>query len=176
MTEEELIKACLAFDSRAQKKLFDTYSPRFYGVCLRYASGHDQANDMLQDGFIKIFQKLKTYSGDGSFAGWMHRIVVNTCLDEIRKNKKELGHVELENAEGKVFTKENATSDLGEKELLKLVQQLPEGYRVVFNLFAIEGFGHKEIAEKLGVSENTSKSQYRKARFWLQEAIKELNK
>jgi RNA polymerase sigma-70 factor (ECF subfamily) len=176
MTEDELIKACLANNNRAQKTLFETYSPRLMGVCLRYAQNRDEANDMLQDGFIKIFQKLNTYSGNGSFGGWMHRTVSNTCLDAIRKNKKYKFSVEIEHAEDQVFETESAISEIRTKELLALIQRLPDGYRIVFNMFAIEGYGHKEIAEKLAITENTSKSQYRKARLWLQKELKELDK
>lgn len=176
MTEEELIKACIENNQRAQKILFDNYSPRLLGICLRYASGKDEANDMLQDGFIKIFQKLHTYTGEGSFGGWAHRATVNTCLDHIRKNKKYLNNVELEKVEFDIHQDETALSQIRTKELLVLIQNLPDGYRTVFNMFAIEGYGHKEIAEKLNISENTSKSQYRKGRLWLQKAILELDK
>ena len=176
MTEDELIKACIENNQRAQKILFDNYSPRLLGICLRYASGKDEANDMLQDGFIKIFAKMHTFSGEGSFGGWAHRAMVNTCLDHIRKNKKFLRDVELETVEYDIHEDENALSQIRTKELLALIHELPEGYRMVFNMFAIEGYGHKEIGEMLQISENTSKSQYRKARLWLQKAIIELDK
>ena len=176
MTEDELIEACIKNNARAQKTLFEMYSPRLMGVCLRYAQNQDEANDMLQDGFIKIFQKLKSYSGVGSFGGWVHRTMTNTCLDAIRKNKKYKFSVEIEKAEGEVNVDESALSEIRTQELLKLIQKLPDGYRIVFNMFAIEGYGHKEIAERLGVTENTSKSQYRKARLWLQKEIIELDK
>tara|TARA_R110002050_G_scaffold109799_4_gene221536 strand:+ start:40548 stop:41087 length:540 start_codon:yes stop_codon:yes gene_type:complete len=175
MTDEELIQACLKNDGRAQKTLFDTFSPKMMGVCLRYAKDKEEADDMLQVGFIKVFQKLSSYSGTGSLGGWIHRTVVNTCLDLIRKNSKFRFNVEIENVDYLVHQEESASSGIRTKELLSLVQQLPEGYRVVFNMFAIEGYGHKEIAKTLGISENTSKSQYRKARLWLQKAIIELD-
>lgn len=176
MTEEELIKACILNNARAQKLFFERYSPRLMGVCLRYANNQDEANDMLQDGFIKIFQKLNAYSGTGSFGGWIHRTMSNTCLDSLRKNKKFRFGVEIENAEREVFVSESAFSEIRTKELLALISRLPEGYRIVFNMFAIEGYGHKEIAKKLGITENTSKSQYRKARLWLQKELVELDK
>lgn len=175
MTEDELIKACIDNNSRAQKTLFETYSPRLMGVCMRYAEDRDAAQDMLQDGFIKIFQKLSAYKGSGSFGGWAHRTMVNTCLDAIRKNSKFKYAVDIEDAEHLVQIKETAYSDIRTKELLKLIQALPEGYKVVFNMFAIEGYGHKEIAEELDIAENTSKSQYRKARLWLQRELKALD-
>ena len=176
MTELELIKACVNNDAIAQKSLFETYSPKFMVVCLRYAQYQDEASDMLQDGFVKIFQKIDAYQGAGSFAGWMHKIVVNTCLDTLRKNKKFRFSVELDQVENEAFSNESIYSSIRTKELLELIQRLPDGYRVVFNLFAIEGYSHKEIAEKLNVSESTSKSQYRKARFWLQKKMIELDK
>lgn len=176
MTEDELIKACLQNNQRAQKILFETHSPRLMGVCLRYANSRAEAQDMLQDGFIKIFQKLDSYTGEGAFGGWIHRLVVNTCLDQIRRNKKTGFSVEIENESADWSISEDAISQLRTKELLALIQKLPEGYRLVFNLFAIEGYGHKEIAKKLGIAENTSKSQYRKAKLWLQSAIEKLDK
>ncbi|MGB0805104.1 MAG: RNA polymerase sigma factor [Salibacteraceae bacterium] len=176
MTEDEIIKACLNNNARAQKTLFERYSPRLMGVCLRYAQDRDEANDMLQDGFIKIFQKMSSYSGKGAFGGWMHRTMTNTCLDAIRKNKKFRFSVDITEAEDKVNVTESALSEIRTKELLELIQKLPDGYRVVFNLFAIEGYGHKEIAEKLEITENTSKSQYRKARLWLQKELVKLDK
>ena len=176
MTEDELIKACLQNNQRAQKVLFDTHSPRLMGVCLRYAKDRDEAQDMLQDGFIKIFQKLDAYSGEGAFGGWLHRLMVNTCLDQIRKNSKFAYSIEIEKAEFELNDSEDAISKMRTQELLQLIQQLPEGYRMVFNMFAIEGYGHKEIAEILGIAESTSKSQYRKAKIWLQKAIENLDK
>jgi len=123
MTEDELIKACLQNNQRAQKILFDTHSPRLMGVCLRYANNRAEAQDMLQDGFIKIFQKLDSFSGDGAFGGWMHRLVVNTCLDRIRKNKKMGFTVEIENESADWSVQEDALSQLRTKELLDLIQQ-----------------------------------------------------
>ena len=176
MTEEELIKACIRNDGRAQKEIFDSFSPRLMGVCLRYAADRDEANDMMQEGFIKIFQKIEKYSGSGSFGGWLHRTMVNTCLDAIRKKSKFKYNVEFEKAEYLVKEEELILSQIRTKELLGLVQGLPKGYRIVFNMFAIEGYSHKEIAEELEITESTSKSQYRKARISLQKAIVELDK
>jgi len=176
MTEEELIEACINNNGRAQKKLFDSYSPRLMGVCLRYADDQDEANDMMQEGFIKIFNKMDKYSGSGSFGGWMHRTMVNTCLDGIRKKSKFKFDVTFEKAEYLLHEEETTLSQIRTKELLNLIQGLPKGYQIVFNMFAIEGFSHKEIADKLEISESTSKSQYRKARIWLQKAIVELDK
>ena len=174
MTEDELITACLKNNPRAQKALFEKYSGKLMGVCLRYATDRDEAQDMLQDGFVKIFQKLDSYTGEGSFGGWVHRLMVNTCLDALRKNKAMSFSVEIEKADFQMDGVEDALSQLRTQDLLRLIQDLPDGYRVVFNMFAIEGYGHAEIAESLGISENTSKSQYRKAKFKLQEALHKL--
>lgn len=169
-----MITACLKNNPRAQKALFEKYSGKLMGVCLRYATDRDEAQDMLQDGFVKIFQKLDSYTGEGSFGGWVHRLMVNTCLDALRKNKAMGFSVEIEKADFQMDGVEDALSQLRTQDLLRLIQDLPDGYRVVFNMFAIEGYGHAEIAESLGISENTSKSQYRKAKFKLQEALHKL--
>lgn len=175
MTETALIEACINNDGMAQKKLFTMHSSRLFGICLRYANGHTEASDMLQNAFIKIFEKLPSFSNSGSFEGWMRRITVNTCLDEIRK-RKQSDHIPLEIIEGKAHQTQEALSNIRTQELLQLIQQLPHGYRTVFNMFAIEGYSHKEIAQELEITENTSKSQYRKARLWLQDALLELDK
>lgn len=175
MTETSLINACINNNERAQKQLFETHAPKLFGVCLRYTSCEAEANDMMQIAFIKIFQKLPQFTFSGSFDGWMRRITVNTCLDEIRKHKVK-DHIPLEYAEGQAYESQNALTNIRTQELLKLIQQLPQGYRTVFNMFAIEGFSHKEIATALNITENTSKSQYRKARLWLQDALHSLDK
>lgn len=175
MDETLLIRDCLAHNPGAQKKLFQENSSFLYGVCLRYASCEAEANDMLQNAFIKIFQKLPTFNFDGSFKGWMRKITVNTCLDEIRKRKVK-DHIPLEYAEDAAHQSNHTLSNIRTQELLSLVQQLPSGYRTVFNMFAIEGYSHKEIANELNITENTSKSQYRKARLWLQDALHSLDK
>lgn len=176
MTEVELIQACKENNPRAQKILFETYSARLMGVCLRYASNGDEAQDMLQDGFIKIFQKLNTFSGEGAFGGWMRRTMVNTCLDQIRKNNRIGYAVEIEKVEIDYVDNEDALSKMRTQELLGLIQKLPEGYRIVFNMFVIEGYSHKEIAKELEITESTSKSQLRKAKIRLQKEIIELEK
>ncbi len=178
MSDEKLIEACLQGKEIACQELFERFSPKMMGVCLRYAIDEDEAQDMLQDGFIKVFKKLKSYNAQGSFEGWIRRTIVNTCLDHIRKNKNKKLNVDItEVTSNESGVDELVTSDLATQELLKLIQQLPTGYRTVFNMFAIEGYSHKEIGDELGISENTSKSQFRKAKLQLQEWIKaiELN-
>lgn len=175
MTEEEIIADCVKGKERAQKALFDLYSRKLMGICLRYASDHDEAQDMLQDGFIKIFQKLGSFNSDGSFEGWLRRTMVNTCLDHLRRTKNLRLNVNIDSVGYLEPVRETATSKLATEELLKLVQALPTGYKTVFNMFAIEGYSHREIGEALGISENTSKSQFRKAKLHLQQALEELN-
>lgn len=174
MNEDILVKKCIEGDNRAQKKLFDLFAPKLFGVCLRYMKDHNLAQDTLQDGFVKIFTKLSDYNGKGSFEGWMRRIVVNTCLDQLRKDQKLKMNTSIDDVS--FFVKDNhwIEEELTAKDLLKLVESLPDGYRVVFNMFAIEGYSHKEIAEQLNISENTSKSQFSRAKSHLRKKLIEL--
>ena len=174
MNEEILVKKCIEGDNRAQKKLFDLFAPKLFGVCLRYMKDHDHAQDTLQDGFVKIFTKLSDYNGKGSFEGWMRRIVVNTCLDQLRKDQKLKMNTSIDDVSFLVKDNHWIEEELTAKDLLKLVESLPDGYRVVFNMFAIEGYSHKEIAEQLNISENTSKSQFSRAKSHLRKKLIEL--
>ncbi len=174
MDDFALIDNCLKGDQRSQRALFEKYAPRMYTVCLRYAKDPDEAQDMLQDAFVKIFAKLSAYQGNGSFEGWIRRITVNTALDHIRKNLKFQDNTTMDS---KAYRLEQNTFNgdtLEEKDLLKLVSELPDGYRIVFNMFAIEGYSHKEIADQLNISENTSKSQYSRARAYLIQKLKKI--
>ena len=134
----------------------------------------DDAQDVLQDGMVKIFTKLPEYSGKGSFEGWMRRIIVNTCLDQIRKNQKLKLDVSIDKEEYKLSMNANILENLSANELMEEIKKMPPGYRVVFNMFAIEGYSHQEISEKLGVKESTSKSQYLRARAYLKERIENI--
>ena len=174
MNEEILVKKCIEGDNRAQKKLFDLFAPKLFGVCLRYMKDHDLAQDTLQDGFVKIFTKLSHYNGKGSFEGWMRRITVNTCLDQLRKDQKLKVNTPIDDVSFLVKDNHWIEEELTAKDLLKLVESLPDGYRVVFNMFAIEGYSHKEIAEQLNISENTSKSQFSRAKSHLRRKLIEL--
>jgi RNA polymerase sigma factor (sigma-70 family) len=154
------------------EKIYQELSPKMYGVCLRYASSKDEAKDILQDSFIKIYHQLKTFRGDGSFEGWARRIVVNTALEYFRTNTK-WQNVPLNDSE-QIFEIENdddILSDLSFQEMLLLVQELPPTYRMVFNLYAFEGMKHREIAQELGISEGTSKSNLSDARRILQRKL-----
>jgi len=174
MNEDILVKKCIEGDNRAQKKLFDLFAPKLFGVCLRYMKDHNLAQDTLQDGFVKIFTKLSDYNGKGSFEGWMRRITVNTCLDQLRKDQKLKVNTPIDDVSFLVKDNHWIEEELTAKDLLKLVESLPDGYRVVFNMFAIEGYSHKEIAEQLNISENTSKSQFSRAKSHLRRKLIEL--
>lgn len=175
MDDALLIIECSKGNARAQRALFDKFSRKMFSVCLRYAKDTEQAEDILQDGFVKVFNKLKDFKQDGSLEGWIRRIMVNTALDQIRKNNRELCDISTDEVAFKIEGTDHAFESLMAEDLMKLIQAMPEGYKVVFNLFAIEGFTHQEIANQLGVSENTSKSQYSRARAYLRERIEKLN-
>jgi len=168
--EDKLIKRCRKNDGKAQEAVYNKYSTRMLGVCIRYVKDADQAEDVMIDGFVKVFNKIDQFKHQGSFEGWIRRIMVNESLTYIRKNKSMYLEVDIEAAD-----KEPDYDALGSKleadDLLAMIQSLPTGYKTVFNLYAIEGFSHKEIAEKLGVSENTSKSQLSRARALLQKQL-----
>jgi RNA polymerase sigma-70 factor (ECF subfamily) len=164
MTDEELIKKCTCGDLLAQKTFYEKFAGKMFGVCLRYMNGDDEAQDVLQDGFIKVFDNLDRYQKKGSLEGWVRRIIVNTALDQIRKNKKFVDNVDADSVSYMLEDKVYIVEELEAEDLLKIINRLPVGYRVVFNLFAIEGYSHKEIAEKLDITESTSKSQYSRAR------------
>ncbi len=171
MDIEQLISGCREQDLRSQKALYDLLHPQMFGVCLRYARDRDQAQDLLQEGFVKVFQKIDSFKGTGSFIGWVKRIMVNTALEHFRKQKAGAEEVELEHESMMVVADDNVVSDMSAKDILRLVQQLPSGYRMVFNLFAIEGYSHQEIADQLNISANTSYSQYHRARAMLKKML-----
>lgn len=175
MTEEQLVKACISGNASAQKEFYDLFAKKMMGVCLRYTNNYEEAQDVLQDGFVKVFTKLSKFVNKGSLEGWVRRIMVNTALDHYRKNKKFQKDVEIDAISFKLEKQEFIIENINAKDLLKIIQTIPEGYRVVFNLFAIEGYSHKEIAEQLGVTESTSKSQYSRAKKMLRKILIEKN-
>ena len=174
MNDEEMLKGCMANEERAQKHLFDRYARIMTGVCLRYADRYEEAQDMVQNGFIKVFKKINTFSGSGSLEGWIRKIMVNTALDYLRSNKNYRFNLQVEEFDYKLEKKEHTESQLQAEFLLELINELPIGYKTVFNLYAIEGYTHKEIGEKLDISENTSKSQYSRARSLLQKQLEKI--
>lgn len=169
-TETDLIKGCIEGNIRMQKELYDKFSPKMYAVCLRYMGNADDAQDILQEGFIKVFRNLERFRGEGSFEGWIRRIFVNTAIEQIRKRKIDVSLTEKE--EIIEYKSVSAVDNINEKDLLKIVSELSPGYRSVFNMYVVEGFSHKEIGDLLGISEGTSKSQLARARMILQEKIK----
>ncbi len=173
VAETDLIRGCLDGNRRMQKQLYDQFSSKMYAVCLRYMGNADDAQDVLQEGFIKIYKNLERFRGDGSFEGWVRRIFVNTAIEQIRKKKIDVSITEKEE-ETIEFKTISAIDKINEKDLLKIVQELSPGYRTVFNLYIVEGFGHKEIEEMMGISEGTSKSQLARARMILQEKLKNI--
>lgn len=169
--EELLIKECLKNNRNAQKQLYDKYASKLMGVCVRYTNAKEDAEDVLIEGFTTIFQKLSMYKGDGSFEGWMKRIMINTAISHFRLNSKYRFHQDIEEVHQEIEHQETVIEKMETQRIMKLVNSMPEGYRMIFNLYAVEGFTHREIAEQLGLSEGTSKSQFSKARKWLQSRL-----
>lgn len=175
MTEFELIKGCIKQNTNSQRMLFEQYAGKFMTVCNRYANDVMEAEDMLQEGFIRIFNNVHQFKFEGSFEGWMRRIVVNVCLKHLQKKKLQFSEIKENHAETPAI-QAYAFNHLGEEELLKLINQLPDGYRIVFNLNVIEGYSHEEIAQLLNIQASTSRSQLVKARKMLQQQILQLQK
>jgi RNA polymerase sigma factor (sigma-70 family) len=173
--EARLVDDCLQGKVRAQEALYQRFASGMYAICCRYSRDQDAAADVLQDGFIRVFQALSTFRKDGSLEGWVRRIIVNTALEHYRKNRSnptlnDTSEAELMGGDPEI------SGDMGADDLLKLVQSLPDGYRNVFNLYAIEGYTHKEIADMLQINEGTSKSQLARARQLLQHKLEALMK
>ena len=174
MEPEQLIKRCIDNDPVAQELLYRRFAAKMFGVCLRYAPNKMEAEDILQEGFVKVFNNLKKFRGDGSFEGWIRRTMVNTAINHYRRNVRYFQDIDIDSVDIHDTFDKDGISNLTEAELLKLVQELPEGYRMVFNLYVIEGYSHKEIGEQLNIAENTSKSQLSRARGVLQAKVKKL--
>ena len=168
--EAQRVKSLRKQDPKAQRQLFEKYSPRMLGLCFRYAGDEMIAEDIMVEGFMRVFSKIDQFSGDGSFEGWMRRIMVNEALGFLRKQKRILEDTLSDEAEN-IADYAYADQNLNAEELLALISELPAGYRTVFNLYAIEGYAHMEIAEMLGISESTSKSQLHRARAMLQKMV-----
>lgn len=172
LTDQELVQGCLREDRKCQEVLYSRYARRMYAVCLRYARHALEAQDVLQDGWVRVFDKLHLYRGEGSLEGWIRRTMVHTAISNYRKKSFQMERFGMEHLPEEPVPS-SALEGLGHAELLKLVDQLPEGYKLVFNLFAIEGFDHAEIAAMIGCGESTSRSQLAKARRFLQARITE---
>lgn len=163
-------------DRRAQKAIYDALADKMFALCIRYIGDRDAAEDVLQDGFVTLFAKLDTYTGEGSFEGWARKIFVNTALMSLRKNDVLKESEDVDNARAVSSEAPSAVQNLGYKELCRLISELPAGFRTVFNMYVVEGYSHQEIAEALGISVNTSRSQLLRARGMLQTKIKEMEK
>jgi len=175
LTEEELLEGCRKGRASAQRSLYDRLAPKMLGVCLRYIKDREEAEHVMIGGMVKVFEKMDQFKSEGSFEGWVRRIVVNDCLMYIRKNRNMSLETNIETATDHPDLSMMEDS-LGQEDLLKLIGELPVGYRTVFNLYAIEGYSHAEIAKKLDINENTSKSQLSRARKWLQTKLAEMEK
>lgn len=169
--EAELIKACIANDKRAQRIMYEKFSSRMFSLCLRYSKDRALAEDLLQDGFITVFLKLKSYNGNGSFEGWMRKIFVNTALMQIRKNDVLKDSTDVDVLSYSTPFNDNILEKIDGKDVINMIMEMPEGFRTVFNLSVFEGFSHQEIAQNLGITEGTSRSQLNRARQWLQKRI-----
>ena len=172
MNEQQLINGCKKGDRRSQQLLYETYARKMMGVCLRYVNDRETARDVVQDGFVKVFTSMDSYEGHGSFEGWMRKIFVNQALEHLRKNDVLRDADDLEGTSQTVCAEGSVLADLSAADLMRLVQELPDGFRVVFNLFGIEGYSHKEISQMLGITESTSRSQYTRAKQLLQRKVK----
>ena len=174
---QQLITGCVQRNRCAQMQLYNLYSSKMMGLCLWYAKNKEEAEEILQDGFMRVFIYIHTYTGEGSLEGWIRKIMINAALLKYRNKKDNLWTIAEYNAD--LHDREDSTSffsNYDEKELLKLVQSLSPVYRMVFNLYVLEGFKHKEIAKLLGISEGTSKSNLADARMILQRKVYELQK
>lgn len=173
MVLKELVQLCKQQDRKAQEKLYRDYSEQLFVMCLKYSGSYEEAKDLLQDSFIKIFQHIDQFKGHGSFEGWMTRIVINSA---IKKSRKKGIHLSISENYSEEITEDLDDEHLSLDFLIKIIQALPEAYRLVFNLYVMEEYSHKEIAEMLGISEGTSKSNLFRARIKLRESIKNHNK
>lgn len=169
--EADLIDGCLKGDRRTQEELYRRFSPKMYAVCLRYAGNAEEAQDILQEGFIKVFKKLDSFRSEGSFEGWIRRIFVNTAIEHFRRKRYLMPVTEKEEntIEGKYLS---VLDNLAAADIMSLVQELSPGYRTVFNMYVVEGYSHKEIGDILGISEGTSKSQLSRAKVILQDMVR----
>lgn len=169
--DTDLIEGCINGDRRMQQALYERFAPKMYGVCLRYAGNAEEAEDILQESFIKVFKKIGSYRGEGSFEGWIRRIFVNTAIEHFRKKTylQPITEQEESSVEGNYLS---VLDNLAEKDIVNLVQQLSPGYRTVFNMYVVEGYTHRQIAEILGISEGTSKSQLSRAKIILQDLVR----
>jgi RNA polymerase sigma-70 factor (ECF subfamily) len=175
MTEEQILVGCIKNNATAQEELYHRFSPRMLGVCYRFAKNREDAEDMLQEGFIKVFTQLHQYRNEGALEGWIRRIVVHTCINVLKKNKKFADSVDIMHANGIRIKEDMIPSIMQAKQVVECIRLLPLGYRTVLNLYAIEGFSHKEIGDLLEIGESTSRSQYTRAKAMLEDILTRKN-
>jgi RNA polymerase sigma-70 factor (ECF subfamily) len=176
--DEKIIQECIAGKRRAQNQLYNAFAPGMLGVCMRYCINRAEAEDVLQEGFVKVFRYIKNFRSDGSFEGWIRRIMVNTAITNYNKRSK-VYHEEV--TENTLSIEDDSSGEevympVDREILMRLIQQLPDGYRMVLNLYVFEGYKHREISGILDISENTSKSQLSKARKYLKNEMEKLEK
>ena len=171
MTEEAILQGCLHNHPVAQRELYNRFSPKMLAVCYRFAHNREDAEDMLQESFIKVFSQIHTFQNKGAFEGWIRRIIVHTCINHLKKNKRFNESVDIINASAIQVREESIPSIVQAKQIVECIRLLPIGYRTVLNLYAIEGYSHKEIAEMLDIEESTSRSQYTRAKQMLEEIL-----
>ena len=180
IVDESILEGCIAGRREAQYQLYRKFASTMLAVCFRYAKNRDEAEDFLQEGFLKVFQKISSFRKEGSFEGWIKRIMINHALNEVKKNRKIPFHEDIDEInETQIIDTDELTEKLDPVPadiLLEMIQTLPEGYRIVFTLYVIEDYSHKEIAEELNISENTSKTQLLKARRTLKNKLNEYRK
>src|SRR6476620_8653859 len=171
MTEEQMLAGSIKNNAAAQEALYNRFSPRMLGVCYRFAKNREDAEDMLQDGFIKVFTQLHQYRNEGALEGWIRRIIVHTCINILKKNKKFADSVDIIHETSIHIKEDMIPSIMQAKQVVECIRLLPLGYRTVLNLYAIEGFSHKEIASILDIEESTSRSQYTRAKAMLEDIL-----
>lgn len=171
MTEEYIIAGCLHSEPSAQRELYNRFSPKMLSVCYRFAQSREDAEDMLQEGFIKVFTQIHTFQNKGAFEGWIRRIIVHTCINFLKKYKKFNDSVNIEQAVTAHVKEETIPSIMQAKQVTECIRHLPIGYRTVLNLYAIEGYSHREIATMLDIEESTSRSQYTRAKTMLENIL-----
>jgi RNA polymerase sigma factor (sigma-70 family) len=171
MTEEQMLAGAVRNNAAAQEALYNRFSPRMLGVCYRFAKSREDAEDMLQEGFIKVFTQLYQYRNEGALEGWIRRIIVHTCINVLKKNKKFADSVDLIHAHSIQIKEDMIPSIIQAKQVVECIRLLPLGYKTVLNLYAIEGYSHKEIGGLLGIEESTSRSQYTRAKAMLEEVL-----
>jgi RNA polymerase sigma-70 factor (ECF subfamily) len=172
MTEAEVLDGCIRKNAVAQDALYQRFSPRMFGVCYRFARNRQDAEDMLQEGFIKVYTQIGQFRNEGSLEGWIRRIIVHTCINILKRNRKFAETLDIADVAEQIRVKEEAAGSYFEvRQIVETIRTLPLGYRTVLNLYAIEGYSHKEIGAMLDIGESTSRSQYTRAKAMLEELL-----